>query len=161
MGFPTNTILFRILALAVAVRATTTVSTPKPTTLPGLVSEIPSCVAGCLETIHEQIGCDAANLECLCSDVGSLVAKMGPCIIKHGCELDEASDGTDLIRPICDRMGDKPDDAGIVSASKVLDAAIAAQATTDASSTSTNAAGNVGYNTIKVLAAGAVAALVI
>lgn len=72
-----------------------------------------------------------------------------------------SQDGTDLIRPICDRMGDKPDDAGIVSASKVLDAAIAAQATTDASSTSTNAAGNVGYNTIKVLAAGAVAALVI
>ncbi|KAL2692549.1 hypothetical protein Neosp_002959 [[Neocosmospora] mangrovei] len=86
---------------------------------------------------------------------------MGPCIIKHGCELDEASDGTDLIRPICDRMGEKPDDAEIVSASKVLDAAIATQATADTSSTSTNAAVNVAYDTIKVLAAGAVAALVI
>lgn len=70
-------------------------------------------------------------------------------------------DGTDLIRPICDRMGDKSDDAEIVSASKVLNAAIATQATADVSSTSTNAAGNVGYDAIKVLAAGAVAALVI
>ncbi|UPK96529.1 hypothetical protein LCI18_007464 [Fusarium solani-melongenae] len=161
MGFPTNTILFRILALAVAVCATTTATTPKPTTLPGLISEIPSCVAGCLESIHEEIGCDPANIGCLCSDVGSLVAKMGPCIIKHGCELDEASNGTDLIRPVCDRMGDKPDDAEVVSASKVLDAAIATQATADASSTSTNAARNVGYDTIKLFAAGAVAALVI
>lgn len=58
-------------------------------------------------------------------------------------------------------MNEKPDDAEIVSASKVLDAAIVTQATTDAPSTSTNAAGNVGYDTIKVLAAGAIAALVI
>lgn len=91
MGFPTNNTFFRIIALAVAVCATTTASTPQPTTLPGLVSGIASCVAGCLENIHKQIGCDAANLECLCSEVPSLVAKMGPCIIKHGCELDEAS----------------------------------------------------------------------
>ncbi|RSL56811.1 hypothetical protein CEP53_006676 [Fusarium sp. AF-6] len=161
MGFPTNTMFIRIVALAVAVHATTTASAPKPTTLPVLVSEVPSCVAGCLESTHEEIGCDAANIECLCSEVASLVAKMGPCIIKHGCELDEASDGTDLIRPICDRMGDSPDDAEVVSASKIFDAAIATQATADASSTSTNAAGNVGYDMFKVLAAGAIAALVI
>lgn len=59
-------------------------------------------------------------------------------------------------------MGDNPSDAEIASASEVLDKAIATQTTTDsASSTSSNAAGNIGYGIVKALAVGAVAALVV
>ncbi|KAH6894673.1 hypothetical protein B0T10DRAFT_590368 [Thelonectria olida] len=141
MGVSTRVVFVRILALAAAARAATTT-----TSLAELVNGIPTCVAGCPENIHEAIGCDAADLECLCSDVASLVAHIGPCIIKNGCDINDASgDGSE-----------------IASASKVLEAAIASQSTTDAaSSTSTNAAGNIGYGVVKALAAGAVAALVV
>jgi hypothetical protein len=77
--------IFLTFLLAFAAQASTTASVPTQTSLPALVSQIPSCVAGCLENIHKAIGCNPADLKCLCSDEASLVTKMGICTVKEGC----------------------------------------------------------------------------
>jgi hypothetical protein len=87
-----NALLF--LALSSLVQATTTTGNPQPpqsTDLPGLVSQVPSCVAGCLDIIHEGLGCDRADIKCLCSDEPSLVAKMGLCVVAQKCGFEATS----------------------------------------------------------------------
>lgn len=89
MEFFINAIL--LLALSGLVQATTTTGNPRATDLPGLVSQVPSCVAGCLDIIHEGLGCDRADIKCLCSDEPNLVAKMGLCVVAQKCGFEATS----------------------------------------------------------------------
>ncbi|KAJ3533677.1 hypothetical protein NM208_g7880 [Fusarium decemcellulare] len=67
---------------------------------------------------------------------------MGPGVALADCDLDEASNATELIRPICDRMSDDPDSAEVASASSILAGAMAVTTESSApSETPTNIAG--------------------
>lgn len=63
---------------------------------------------------------------------------------------------------MCDLVAENPGTAMIASASKVLDAVVAsATVSADSAPTSTNAAGSVAYDVLKVVVVGAAAAFAI
>ncbi|KAJ4256073.1 hypothetical protein NW762_009148 [Fusarium torreyae] len=134
--------------------ATTTTAYAHPTTLPGLVSEVPACAMSCFDSVASSIDCKPTDLECLCSSLGRFVAKMTPCIALGDCDLDQTSNATDLIRPICDKMSNYPDSPEVASASSVLAEAVASGTETAApSETSDNAAAHKTYGIGIVMAA--------
>ncbi|KAM5352640.1 hypothetical protein ACJ41O_005362 [Fusarium nematophilum] len=121
---PLMPLLLGNIAIAQA-ETTTTASSASSTNLPNLVSKVPECILGCLPKVGEEIGCKSTDLECLCSDIGALVAHVATCIPRHECDLDDASAGADLLRPVCDAVGSSPDAAAVSSASSIITAAIA------------------------------------
>ncbi|RGP71291.1 hypothetical protein FSPOR_3412 [Fusarium sporotrichioides] len=130
--------------------------------LPPTSYTVPSCVAVCLGKVHEAIGCDEGDIVCLCKSKTSLISKVGLCVVGSQCDFEDASSSTDILQDMCDLVADDPGTAVIASASKVLDAVVAS-ATVSAtdSPTSTNAAGSVAYDVIKVVVVGAAAAFAI
>jgi hypothetical protein len=86
----TKSVLFTSI-VAIAAQATTTVSSPTQTSLPALASQVPSCVAGCLGTIHESVGCDAGDIVCLCKQKASLISKVGLCIVGAQCDFEDVT----------------------------------------------------------------------
>ncbi|KAM0547215.1 hypothetical protein ACHAPJ_010476 [Fusarium lateritium] len=148
MYFSSKTLFASMLVMSTAAMAETTTTTAhaNPTTLPGLVSEIPACAMKCIDSVATSIKCKPTDLECLCSSLGKFVAKMTPCIALGDCDLDQTSNATDLIRPICDKMSDHPDSAEVASASSVLAEAVASGTeTAGPSETSDNAAAHKTY----------------
>ncbi|KAI3571064.1 hypothetical protein IWW34DRAFT_899466 [Fusarium oxysporum f. sp. albedinis] len=48
------------------------------------------CAATCTEAVVERVGSKTTDLECLCSDLGSAVNKMTPCIaLKGGRDFED------------------------------------------------------------------------
>lgn len=72
---------------------TSTGSAPATTTtgdVAGLVSQLPECALGCLSSAATDIGCNAADLTCLCSKSSDLISSIAPCIlISSGCSGDQ------------------------------------------------------------------------
>ncbi|CEF74433.1 hypothetical protein FGSG_02181 [Fusarium graminearum PH-1] len=157
----TKSVLFTSI-VAIAAQATTAVSSPTQTSLPGLASQVPNCVAVCLRNLHESIGCDVGDIVCLCKSKASLISKVGLCVVGSQCDFEDASSSTDIVRDMCDLVAEDPGTAVIASASKVLDAVVASATTSDIEApTSTNAAGLVAYDVVKVVVVGAAAAIAI
>ncbi|KAF5254105.1 hypothetical protein FANTH_987 [Fusarium anthophilum] len=151
MLFFTKPIIFTS-TLAIAAQAITTVSSPNQTSLPALVSQVPSCVAGCLGVVYDSIGCDAGDIVCLCIHKASLISKVGLCIVGAQCDFEDATGSTDIVRDMCKLVAEDPGTAVIASASRILDAVVASATVSAASApTSTNAAGLVGYDIVKVV----------
>ncbi|KAH7471806.1 hypothetical protein FOMA001_g13589 [Fusarium oxysporum f. sp. matthiolae] len=52
--------------------------------------KIQRCAATCTEAVVERVGSKTTDLECLCSDLGSVVAKMTPSIaLKGDCDFED------------------------------------------------------------------------
>ncbi|RGP81369.1 cfem domain-containing [Fusarium longipes] len=148
--------------MAITAQATTTVSSPTQTSLPALASQVPSCVAGCLGVVHESIGCEAGDIVCLCIHKASVISKVGLCIIGAQCNFEDATGSTDIVRDMCDLVAEDPGTAVIASASKVLGAVVAsATLSAESAPTSTNGAGSVAYDVVKVVVVGAAAAFAV
>lgn len=83
------------LVASAAAQSTTTTGTAAAAStndLPSMVSEIPQCALGCLNTAAQQINCNAADLTCLCSNSNAFIKAIGPCIVfSSGCSSDEQS----------------------------------------------------------------------
>ncbi|KNB16524.1 hypothetical protein FOXG_15117 [Fusarium oxysporum f. sp. lycopersici 4287] len=48
------------------------------------------CAATCTEAVIEGVGSKTTDLGCRCSDLGSVAAKMTPCIaLKGNCDFDD------------------------------------------------------------------------
>ncbi|KAH8675064.1 hypothetical protein BGZ61DRAFT_591370 [Ilyonectria robusta] len=133
----------------IAQTETTTASSASSTDLPGLLSQVPNCILGCLPKVGEEIGCKSTDLECLCSDIGALVAHMATCVPGSGCGIKDVSDGTDLLLPVCDAMSSSPDSAAVESASSIITAAIGPATAT----TTSNPAAMMGVPSEGILAA--------
>ncbi|KAM5529939.1 hypothetical protein BFJ63_vAg17031 [Fusarium oxysporum f. sp. narcissi] len=55
------------------------------------------CAATCTEAVIEGVGSKTTDLGCRCSDLGSVAAKMTPCIaLKGDCDFDDVPNDTDL-----------------------------------------------------------------
>ncbi|KZL78204.1 CFEM domain-containing protein [Colletotrichum tofieldiae] len=129
--------------LATAQSTITSSATSTATSLPSLVSQIPSCAAGCLPKVGTETGCGVADFECMCSDIGSFVAHMGVCLLKHGCSKDDTTKASNIGEDICDAVSSNTDAAAIASASSLVTAAVA-------KATATNSATNMefGYGAV-------------
>ncbi|KAH7137754.1 hypothetical protein EDB81DRAFT_800717 [Dactylonectria macrodidyma] len=134
---------------------TTTSSSTSTTSLPELVSKVPTCILGCLPKVGEEIGCSSTDFECICSDSSSFIAHLTPCIIRNSCGLEDTEDGSDLFDPICAAVSASPASAAVASASSIVTAAIAeaSDSAATATSTSTNAAAPLAIGSGGILAA--------
>ncbi|EXK23562.1 hypothetical protein FOMG_18482 [Fusarium oxysporum f. sp. melonis 26406] len=57
------------------------------------------CAATCTEAVVERVGSKTTDLECLCSDLGSVVNKMTLCVaLKGDCDFEDVHNDTDLNR---------------------------------------------------------------
>ncbi|KAH6990160.1 hypothetical protein EDB80DRAFT_882167 [Ilyonectria destructans] len=133
----------------IAQTETTTTSSASSTDLPSLLSQVPDCILGCLPDVGEEIGCKSTDLECLCSDIGALVAHMATCVPGNKCGIKDVNDGIDLLRPVCDAMSSSPGSAAVASASSIITAAIGPATAT----TTSNPAAMMGIPSEGILAA--------
>ncbi|KAH7353385.1 hypothetical protein B0T11DRAFT_300533 [Plectosphaerella cucumerina] len=133
-----------IIALAFGMVSCQTTTSPSAaaTSLPDLVSQVPTCILGCLPKVGEEIGCSPTDFECICSDSGSFVAHLARCMVSNSesCGSKDAEDGTTLFDPICNAVRASPAPAAVASASSIVSAAIAEASEAAASPTPTNAA---------------------
>lgn len=126
--------------------STGTAATASNSDLPSLVSQLPECALGCLDTAAKSIGCDAADLTCLCSKSQDFIDAIGPCIfLSSGCTSDEQSQISSLASSICNDVVNNPNSTELASASNYLTSAMATA--TGASASSTSASGNAAVRT--------------
>ncbi|KAK7747455.1 hypothetical protein SLS53_001710 [Cytospora paraplurivora] len=125
------------------ITTTTTGSAPATTTtsdVAGLVSQLPECALGCLSSAATDIGCNAADLTCLCSKSSDLISSIAPCIlISSGCSDDQQSQISSLATSICNNVNNS-NSSDIASASNYITSALATM--TSGSASTTSASGN-------------------
>ncbi|KAK3385313.1 hypothetical protein B0H63DRAFT_510162 [Podospora didyma] len=132
-----------------ATSTTTTTGTTKPgppSTLPSLVSKIPTCAIKCFSSAASQLSCPPTDLTCLCqvSKSLSLGANMAKCIKSDPTrDQDDDTDASDdendddcdlsdmagLALEICINVRASPPPADLASATSIVGAKIAAQNT--------------------------------
>ena len=95
-----NLISLSLLGLAAAQSQSTGTPASSPTTsssaptatatgVAGLVAQLPQCALRCFSLAASDIGCDAANLSCLCASSSELVAKIAPCLLLGACSSSD------------------------------------------------------------------------
>ncbi|KAI1452173.1 hypothetical protein F4805DRAFT_45701 [Annulohypoxylon moriforme] len=106
------------------------------TSLPDLVSQLPSCAAGCLSSAAKSAGCSAEDFTCLCGDKkDSFISNITGCIaLSSGCSSDDIGKLSTLAPEICTAVAANPDASAVASASNIVSSAIG---TASASATST------------------------
>ncbi|ROW01318.1 hypothetical protein VMCG_05901 [Cytospora schulzeri] len=109
--------------------------------LPSMVSQLPKCALGCLDSAAKSIDCNAADLTCLCSNSSDFIEAIGPCIVlSSGCTSDEQDQITSLAGSICKDVVANPNSPELTSASNYLTSAMATGTGASASSATGNAA---------------------
>ncbi|KAI1399188.1 hypothetical protein F4819DRAFT_466034 [Hypoxylon fuscum] len=95
-------------------------------TLPDLVSQLPSCASGCLASSASEIGCATEDFTCLCGDKKQdFISSIGPCVfLNSGCSSDDQSKLTTLAPEICTAVASNPDPAAVASASNIVASAV-------------------------------------
>ncbi|KAI1385802.1 uncharacterized protein F4822DRAFT_414190 [Hypoxylon trugodes] len=108
------------LSLFVAVAAA------QNSTLPDLVSQLPTCAAGCLNSSAQSAGCATTDFACLCGDKReSFISSITGCIaLSSGCSGDDISKLQTLAPEICQAESANPDPAAVASASGIVASAV-------------------------------------
>ncbi|KAI6086314.1 hypothetical protein F4821DRAFT_238485 [Hypoxylon rubiginosum] len=102
------------------------VAAAQNSTLPDLVSQLPSCAAGCLSSSASDVGCATTDFTCLCGDKRQdFINSIGPCIfLQASCSSDDQTKLTTLAPEICDAATSNPDPSAVASASNIITSAI-------------------------------------
>ncbi|KAI1476063.1 hypothetical protein F4774DRAFT_262246 [Daldinia eschscholtzii] len=102
-------------------------------TLPDLVSQLPSCAASCLDSSSESAGCSSTDFTCLCSEDKrqSFITSISGCIgFSAKCSQDDIGKLSTLAPEICDAATSNPDPSAVASASNIVTSAIGASSPT-------------------------------
>ncbi|KUI55666.1 GPI-anchored protein 10 [Cytospora mali] len=164
MHFITTLTSAAVLIATTAAQSTTTTGSAAPTTtgdLGSLVSQLPECALGCLNTAATDIGCKASDLTCLCSKSSQLVSSIGPCILfSSGCSSDQRDQISSLANDLCSDVN-ASNSTELASASNYINSALATatSVSTSSSSATGNAAARTDYPIAGMGVMGAAAAL--
>ncbi|KAI3339497.1 hypothetical protein F4824DRAFT_498187 [Ustulina deusta] len=106
------------------------VAAQNSTSLPDLVSQLPTCAIPCFETGAEAAGCSTTDFACLCGNGKSaFITSAGTCVLTK-CSSDDSSSTISLATKICAAVSDDPDPSAVASASAIVTSALgAAEAT--------------------------------
>ncbi|KAI2463367.1 hypothetical protein F4781DRAFT_416897 [Annulohypoxylon bovei var. microspora] len=102
------------------------VAAQNSTSLPDLVSQLPSCAASCLASSAKSAGCSAEDFTCLCGDNKStFISSITGCIgFSSECSQDDIGKLTTLAPEICTAVAANPDASAVASASNIVSSAI-------------------------------------
>ncbi|KAJ3559414.1 hypothetical protein NPX13_g9535 [Xylaria arbuscula] len=121
---------FKVAALSVFAAAA---AAQNSTSLPDLVSQLPTCAIPCFESGAEAAGCSTTDFDCLCGDgKDTFISSAGTCVLSK-CDSEDFSTAVKVAPEICTEVttGD-PDPSEVASASAIVTSALSAA---DATST--------------------------
>ncbi|KAI0886805.1 uncharacterized protein GGS22DRAFT_158729 [Annulohypoxylon maeteangense] len=102
------------------------VAAQNSTSLPDLVSQLPSCAAACLSSSAKSAGCSAEDFTCLCgNNKDKFISSITGCIaLSSGCSQSDIGKLSTLAPEICTAVAANPDASAVASASKIVSSAI-------------------------------------
>ncbi|KAI5863946.1 hypothetical protein GGS23DRAFT_522497 [Durotheca rogersii] len=133
------------------------VAAQNSTSLPGLVSQIPTCAIPCFNSATQAANCASTDFSCLCtSGRDSFTSSIGPCILLGSeCTQEDISRVTQLAPEICAAVESNPDPSSVAEASNIVTSAVGAptaSSTPDAAARPDIAMGFVGIAAFAALA---------
>ncbi|KAI0514643.1 hypothetical protein F5B22DRAFT_647400 [Xylaria bambusicola] len=121
---------FKVAALSLFAAA---VTAQNSTSLPELVSNLPTCAIPCFESGASAAGCSTTDFDCLCgSGKDTFVSSAGTCVVTH-CDSDELSTAIKTATQLCTEVSDNPDPSEVASASAIITSALGAAEATSSS----------------------------
>ncbi|TGJ78216.1 hypothetical protein E0Z10_g10543 [Xylaria hypoxylon] len=112
---------FKIAALSLFAAV---VAAQNSTSLPELVSELPTCAIPCFESGAKAAGCSTTDFACLCgSGKSSFISNAAICVSTK-CQGDDFSNTISLAGQICDAVSQNPDTSAVASASAIVTSAL-------------------------------------
>lgn len=101
------------------------------TSLPDLVSQLPTCAIPCFEKGAAAANCDTTDFACLCgTGKDQFISTASTCVIGD-CSGENLSDIISLATQICTSVSENPDPSEVASASNIVTSALGvASATT-------------------------------
>ncbi|KAI0450980.1 hypothetical protein F5B21DRAFT_507632 [Xylaria acuta] len=119
-------------ALSLLAAGAAIVAAQNSTSLPDLVSKLPTCAIPCYEDGAAAAGCSTTDFQCLCgTGKDKFLSGASACVISD-CHGDDFSDTLSLAGQICNVVTtENPDPSAVASASAMVTSALgAASATT-------------------------------
>ncbi|KAK9771644.1 hypothetical protein AB5N19_11926 [Seiridium cardinale] len=119
--------------------ALTTAQSSNSTSLPDLVSQLPTCASDCLKSGASSAGCNVTDFTCLCGTGQSkFKTAAGICVATSSCTSAEQSELINLAGEICTDVSDGASSSDLASASAVATSILATAS--PSSTTGSNAA---------------------
>ncbi|KAI1812511.1 hypothetical protein GGS20DRAFT_587432 [Poronia punctata] len=137
---------FAISFLAATVAAQDSPS--NSTSLPDLVSQLPTCAISCFNTGADRAGCSTTDFTCLCGPgKDKLLSSAGPCAL-GACSSEDLGKLTSLLTDICVAVSEDPTPSEVASASNLVSSAVAEATESGSAGTKTD----LGYGIMGVAA---------
>ncbi|KAI0436040.1 hypothetical protein F4803DRAFT_557402 [Xylaria telfairii] len=102
------------------------------TSLPDLVSQLPTCAIPCFEQGASAANCSTTDFQCLCNDAHKtqFVSSAGACVLT-ACKDQDFSNAVSLANQICTVVNtENPDPSAVASASAIVTSALGAASAT-------------------------------
>ncbi|KAI0532621.1 hypothetical protein GGR58DRAFT_160462 [Xylaria digitata] len=106
------------------------VAAQNSTSLPDLVSELPTCAISCFESGAKSAGCSTTDFSCLCGDGKSSFISSAITCVPGKCSGDDLSNTISLAGKICEAVSENPDASAVASASALVTSALGAASAT-------------------------------
>lgn len=117
---------FRAVALSFFAAVAVAQSSDNSTSLPDLVSQLPTCAIPCFEQGAEAAGCSTTDFACLCGDgMDTFVSKAASCVFGK-CSSEELNTAIKSAEQICLAVADSPNPTEVASASAIITSALGA-----------------------------------
>ncbi|KAI8631411.1 hypothetical protein F5Y19DRAFT_395056 [Xylariaceae sp. FL1651] len=106
------------------------VAAQNSTSLPDLVSQLPTCAIPCFNQGATAAGCSTTDFQCLCgSGKQAFINSASGCILKD-CKDNDFSNAISLATQICTAVSQNPDPSAVASASNIVTSALGAASAT-------------------------------
>ncbi|KAI1742763.1 hypothetical protein F4680DRAFT_411692 [Xylaria scruposa] len=116
--------------LSLLVAGAAAVAAQNSTSLPDLVSMLPTCATPCLTQGASAAGCATTDFQCICGKQTQFISGATSCIIQD-CHGDDFNKVISLAGQICTVVTtDNPDPSAIASASAIVTSALGAASPT-------------------------------
>ncbi|GAW22566.1 hypothetical protein ANO14919_121060 [Xylariales sp. No.14919] len=114
---------FTVAALSLFAAA---VAAQNSTSLPELVSNLPTCAIPCFESGAEAAGCSTTDFDCLCNTGKDKFTQSAATCVIGKCQGDDLQNTISLAGQICDAVSKNPDPSAVASASAIVTSALGA-----------------------------------
>ncbi|GAP90746.1 putative CFEM domain-containing protein [Rosellinia necatrix] len=120
---------FKVVALSFFAAVAT--AQTNSTSLPDLVSQLPTCAIPCYTKGAAAANCSTTDFQCLCGDGKSAFLSSAATCIFTSCSGDDTSNIVNLATEICTDVSQNPDPTEVASASAIITSALGAASATN------------------------------
>ncbi|KAI1437456.1 hypothetical protein GGR50DRAFT_692239 [Xylaria sp. CBS 124048] len=106
--------------------AVATAQTTNSTSLPDLISQLPTCAVPCFQDAANSANCSITDFQCLCvTGKTEFISAAGACVLTK-CSGDDLSSAVSTANNICATVENNPSPAEVASASAVVTSVVGA-----------------------------------